>query len=150
MNFREKLLFLWNFWPPFFFTGIKIKKISKDFREIEVHLKLHWWNANYVGTQYGGSMFSMTDPFYMLMLLKNLGKSYIVWDKSASIKFIKPGKTKLKALFLINDLVLNDIKDDVEKNGKTTKIFQVPITDLNGELVALVEKNLYIRKKENK
>lgn len=150
MNFREKLLFLWNFWPPFFFTGIKIKKISKDFREIEVHLKLHWWNANYVGTQYGGSMFSMTDPFYMLMLLKNLGKSYIVWDKSANIKFIKPGKTKLKALFLINDLVLNDIKDDVEKNGKTTKIFQVPITDLNGELVALVEKNLYIRKKENK
>lgn len=150
MNFRERLLFLWNFWPPFFFTGIKIQTISKDFRHIEVRLKLHWWNANYVGTQYGGSLFSMTDPFYMLILLKNLGKDYIVWDKSASIKFIKPGKSTAKAVFMVNEPILQEIREQVEQNGKTTKVFSVPIHDANGELIALVEKNLYIRKKESK
>jgi acyl-CoA thioesterase len=92
----------------------------------------------------------MTDPFYMLILLKNLGKDYIVWDKSASIKFIKPGKSTAKAVFMVNEPILQEIREQVEQNGKTTKVFSVPIHDANGELIALVEKNLYIRKKESK
>ena len=80
-----------NFWPPFLGAGIRVKHISPDMKFIEVQMKLRWWNANYVGTHFGGSLFAMTDAFYMLMLMANLGRDYIVWDKTASIRYRKPG-----------------------------------------------------------
>ena len=92
MSRRRHLLRLLRIYPPFLGAGIRIKRMSEDLREIDVEMKLHWWNANYVGTHYGGSLYSMADPFYMLMLLENLGSGYIVWDKAASIRFRKPGK----------------------------------------------------------
>ncbi len=81
-----------NFWPPFLGMGIRIVRIATDMKAVDVEMKLRWWNANYVGTHFGGSLFAMTDPFYMLMLMANLGRDYIVWDKTASIRYRKPGK----------------------------------------------------------
>lgn len=85
---KSALLKLINFWPPFIGTGIRVKSISKDFTDITVELKLRFWNKNYVGTQFGGSIYAMTDPFYMLILMENLGREYIVWDKAANIRFL--------------------------------------------------------------
>ena len=73
-----------NFWPPFLGAGIRIQYIAPDMKSVDVEMKLHFWNANYVGTHFGGSLFAMTDPFYMLMLIANLGSDYIVWDKAAT------------------------------------------------------------------
>ncbi len=84
-----------NIWPPYFGAGIRIEHVNEDFRYVRVALKRSWYNSNYVGTQFGGSMYSMTDPFFMLILINNLGKDYIVWDKAARIEFIKPGKKSL-------------------------------------------------------
>ncbi len=146
-NWRKHLLPLWNFWPPFFGAGIRIQKVSDDFRFLKVVLKKRWWNSNYVGTQYGGSMFSLTDPFYMVMLLQNLGPKYIVWDKAASIDYVKPGKTHVFADFEITEEDLNLIKSEVEKNGKFLWTKHIEIKDLNNEVISRVHKTIYIRQK---
>ena len=83
---------LMNVWPPFLGAGIRVKRLQPDWKEVDVEMKLRGWNSNYVGTHYGGSLYSMADPFYMLMLIENVGRNYIVWDKSASIRFKKPEK----------------------------------------------------------
>lgn len=145
------LLFkLWNFWFPFLGAGISLDEVSKDFRYVRMKLKLRFWNRNYVGTQYGGSMFSMTDPIYMVMLLNNLGKEFIVWDKAASIRYLKPGRTHVTADFHLTDEILNDIRKTLETEEKMDWSTKVQIKDANGEVVAEVDKVLYIRKKKPK
>jgi acyl-coenzyme A thioesterase PaaI-like protein len=148
MKWRDYLLGVWNFWPPFFFSGIRIHSISKDFRRVEVHLKLRWWNANYVGTLFGGSMFAMTDPFFMVMLMKNLGRQYIVWDKAASIDFIKPGRSHVRVIFELSEQVLQELRHRLDAEPKVLWKVTLPITDVEGEVIAKVEKTLYLRKKD--
>ena len=140
--------FLVNIYPPYFFSGIKVIKVSSNFRYIKVKLKLRWYNRNYVGTQFGGSLFSMTDPFYMVMFIKNLGRDYIVWDKYSCIKFIRPGMTDVFAEFTLSEEVINEVKKRVKQNKKFEPSFKVEIKDKQGKLVALVEKVIYIKKKD--
>src|ERR1700730_5662630 len=118
MKIKERFIRFINFWPPFLFSGIKILEMSEDYRKIRAKLKLRFWNTNYVGTQYGGSIYSLSDPFYMLMIIKNLGPEYSVWDKAANIHFIKPGKSDLFADFNLSELEIEDIKTKVEKEGR--------------------------------
>ncbi len=144
---RRQLLRLLKIYPPFLGAGIRIKRMSEDLREIDVEMKLHWWNANYVGTHYGGSLYSMADPFYMLMLLENLGKGYIVWDKAASIRFRKPGKGTVSAQFRLTQSQLDALRAQLETHEKIEPTFTVQIRDGQGEVVAEVEKLLHIRRK---
>lgn len=141
---------LWNFWFPFLGAGIKLNKVSDDLRFVQTKLKLRFWNQNYVGTQYGGSMFSMTDPIYMVMLIQNLGKEYIVWDKAASIRYLKPGKTDVTADFLLTDEILNNIRTTLQAQEKMDWNATVLIKDINGEIIAEVQKVLFIKKKRAK
>lgn len=147
MNLKQHLLRFWNLWPPLLFSGIKIQHISPDFRHIKVKLKLRFWNANYVGTAYGGSIFSMTDAFFMVMLLKNLGNEYIVWDKAASIKYLKPGKTDLHVEYKVSQEDIDAIKAYLEAEEKMDWQRQVIVHDANGEHIADVTRILYIRKR---
>lgn len=141
------LRFWINLWPPLLGAGIKITNISPDYRTVDVALKLHWYNKNYVGTHFGGSIFAMTDPFYMLMLIKNLGSDYIVWDKAARIDYIKPGRTTLVAHFHLTDEIINTVKEKTANDDKY--IFDLPIDvfDINNVLIASVVRTLYVRKK---
>ncbi len=117
-------------------------------RKIEVHLRLLWYNKNVFGVHFGGSLYAMTDPFFALMLTYKLGKNYIVWDKSASIRFIKPGKDTVRAVFELTQNTIDVIHENLEKNQKYIFILQCKITDLqSGETVAEVDKELYVRKK---
>ncbi len=136
-----------NYWPPFWGAGIHIDRISKDFLEVDVSLKLRFWNRNYVGTQYGGSLYSMTDPFYMLMLIELLGKGYVVWDKEANIKFKKPGMTKVYAQFRLTREQIEGFKDELKSKSKIEPTLQVLIKDEEGTVIAEVDKLIYIRKK---
>lgn len=138
---------LGNIWLPFLGAGIKIVSVSKDYRHVKVCLKRRWYNSNYVGTQFGGSIYSMTDPFFMLMLINNLGRDYIVWDKGARVDFKKPGRTHLYAEFRIDEALLNQVRDAVAKNGKYIFELQVDIFDENGINVASVDKVLYVKAK---
>ena len=145
---RRHLLRLLNIYPPSLGAGIRVKRMTPDMREIDVEMKLHWWNANYVGTHYGGSLYSMADPFYMLMLLENLGSDYIVWDKAASIRFRKPGKGRMRAEFRLAQAQVDALRAQLETHEKIEPTFLVQIRDAQGDVVAEVEKLVHIRRKQ--
>ena len=136
-----------NLYPPFLFSGIRARALNDDFTAFESSLGQHWFNKNLFGTAFGGSLYAMCDPFYAFILIANLGKGYIVWDKSASITFKKPGKGKVKAIFEIGKEELARIQSEVNELGKKTFHFNTVITNDAGEIVAEVEKELYVRKK---
>ena len=138
---------LCNLWPPLFFTGIKATHVSPDFREIKVTLKLRWYTRNYVGVQYGGSLMSMTDPWYMLMLLNNLGNDYFIWDKHAEIDYIAPGKTHVHAVFQLTQELLDEIREKTAGGEKYLPVFIQEIFDNEEKLVARVKRTLYIKLK---
>ncbi len=137
-----------NFWPPFLGAGIRVKHIAPDMKAIDVEMKLRWWNANYVGTHFGGSLFAMTDAFYMLMVMANLGRDYIVWDKAASIRYRKPGKGTVRAEFRLTDAQLDDIRDKLKTLPRYEPTFQVDVKDESGEVVSIIEKLLHVRLKQ--
>lgn len=141
-------LFL-NIWPPLLFSGIRVVELSEDFRKAKVQLKLSFFNKNAVGVHYGGSLFSMTDPFCMLLTLARLGNDYVVWDKSADIDYIKPGKGIVSAEFLITDEFINEIIEKTEHGDKYLPQVPVYVKDEQGELVAKLNRTLYIRKKQS-
>lgn len=141
-----KLLF--NLYPPLFGAGIRITRIQPDWKELDVEMRLRWWNANYVGTQYGGSLYSMTDPFLMVMLIEILGRDYIVWDKSASIRFRKPGRGTVYAKFRITDQQIADIRASLKMEEKTEREFGIEVKDEQGEVVAEVKKLLHFRNRK--
>jgi acyl-coenzyme A thioesterase PaaI-like protein len=136
-----------NLWPPFLFTGIRVREISADWRSARVELRQRWYNRNYVGTHFGGSLFAMTDPFWMLMTMQALGRGYIVWDKAATIDFIKPGRGTVTARFDLDDDALDAIRAATASGEKTLHWFETPVTDAGGETVALVRKQIYVRRK---
>jgi acyl-coenzyme A thioesterase PaaI-like protein len=144
---KSTWLKLLSFWPPFFGAGIRIRQLSPDFRVVTVELGLSFWNRNYVGTQFGGSLYSMCDPFYMLMLIENLGKGYIVWDKAATIRYKRPGKGKVRAEFQLSEDELQSIRTEVDIHGKIEKTFTIHVKSMDGEIIAEVDKLISIRRK---
>ncbi|WP_448547755.1 DUF4442 domain-containing protein [Thalassotalea fusca] len=140
--------FLLNYWPPFLLTGIHITKLTKNFDYARVELRMRFWNKNAVGTHFGGSLFAMTDPFYMLLLMARLGKDYYVWDKFADIDYVKPGKGVVHAEFHITDELINDIKKHTESGEKYLPVLPVRVVDEKGDTVVTLNRTLYIRKKK--
>ena len=147
---KRPMRMLINLWPPFLGAGIRVRRLSSDWTEIDVEMKLRWWNRNYVGTHYGGSLYSMADPFFMVMLIENLGKDYIVWDKSATIRFKKPGRGTVSASFRLSEPQIREIKQALnsDKNEKIERVFTVEVKDESGSVIAQVEKLLHIRRKD--
>src|SRR5215467_6109581 len=137
-------------YPPYLGAGVRVTHIAADFRRIEVEMPLRFYNRNYVGTHFGGSLYSMVDPFYMLMLMNILGPGYIVWDKAASIRFKKPGKGVMKASFHLSEEQIAEIRAAAETQPKVEPQFLVVIKDAEGDVVAEVDKLLYVKKKPAK
>jgi hypothetical protein len=134
-------------YPPYLGAGVRVTHIAADFRRIEVEMPLRFYNRNYVGTHFGGSLYSMVDPFYMLMLINILGPDYIVWDKAANIRFKKPGKGVMKATFELTEEKIAEIRAAAETQPKVEPLFQVLIKDEEDNVVAEVDKLLYVKKK---
>ena len=139
-----------SLWPPFLFSGIRVTRLSDDFREAEVSLSQHWYNRNYVGVHFGGSLFAMTDAMYMIMLLQAMGHDYYVWDQRACIDYLKPGRGTVTARFRLDDAVLAEIREHTVGGEKYLPELTVDITDAAGDVVARVKKTLYVRKKPAK
>ncbi|MBA6392102.1 DUF4442 domain-containing protein [Colwellia sp. BRX10-3] len=139
---------LLNIWPPFLFTGIRVVDVADDFRKAKVRLKLSIFNKNAVGVHFGGSLYAMTDPFCMLLVMSRLGKDYVVWDKSADIDYIKPGKGTVTAEFIITDAFIEDILSHTAQGEKYLPEIPVYVKDAQGEVVAKLNRTLYIRRKK--
>ncbi|TGL65269.1 DUF4442 domain-containing protein [Leptospira jelokensis] len=140
-------IWLYNFYPPYIGAGIRIKKIAKDLSFFQVEMNLRFYNKNYVGVHFGGSLYSMCDPFFMLILLEQLGSDFIVWDKVGSMTFVKPGKGKVTATFAIPESEIQRIKTEVETKRKGEYHFTTNVFDEGNDIVATLEKTIYIRKR---
>jgi acyl-coenzyme A thioesterase PaaI-like protein len=146
--FLKRHLRTWiNLYPPLLGAGIRVTRLDRDWRAVDVEMKLRFWNRNYGGTHYGGSLYSMADPFYMLMLIENLGRDYIVWDKAATIRFRRPGRGRMTAEFRLTDAQLTDIRQQLQKAERIEPTFTVEVRDDAGEIVAIVEKVIQVKKK---
>jgi acyl-coenzyme A thioesterase PaaI-like protein len=138
-----------NLWPPFFGAGVRVTRVSDDYREVDVTLKLGLLNRNYFGTQFGGSMFAMTDPFFALMMLQNLGAGYVVWDKAGAIRYLKPGRGDVHAQFRLDKAAIERARKATARGAKHEPVFHVAIVDDDGATVAEVDKTLYIRRQRD-
>lgn len=138
-----------NLFPAYRRTGARITRISADEREIRVRLPLDWRTRNYVGTIFGGSMFGAVDPVYMLMLIRALGPGYVVWDKSASIRFRRPGRTTLHARFVLDDAELDAIRRSLRESDRTDRVYHIDLVDAEGVVHASVEKTIHIRRQDS-
>ena len=148
---KKILIFrLINFWPPYLASGIRITRLQISTGVIEVQMKLHWWNRNYVGTHYGGSLYSMCDPFYMLILIERLGSGFIVWDKRASIRFRTPGRGRVRARFEITEQEIEEIRETAIRDGKAEPLFVVKVLDDQDQVVAEVEKLVHVKREKKK
>ena len=138
-----------NLWPPFRGCGIRVKRIADDYREVEVELVRTRFNRNYIGTHFGGSLYAMTDPFYMLMLIHALGPEYFVSHKSGEIEYLKASREKVYARFSLDDAAVADIKARTAGGEKYLPRFAVDVKTAAGDLVARVAHTLYVRRKSN-
>ena len=146
----SRLRRVFNVWPPFLFAGIRVTDISEDYRYARVELRLHWYNRNYVKTHFGGSLFSMTDPFWMILMLRRIGPDYLVWDQAGEIQFLKPGKGTVGAEFRLDDAVVDEIRGAAAGGEKVLRWFEVDVRNAEGEVVARVRKQLYVRRKRDR
>lgn len=136
-------LFYW-FTAP----GARVTRLTPDWHEVDVELRPNWRNRNYVGTIFGGTLYSALDPVYMIMLIKNLGREYVVWDKSATIRFKKPGRSTLYARFRITSQQLDEIRSVLQSQPSVDRTFTIDLVDAEGAVHVSVDKVIYARKKQ--
>jgi acyl-coenzyme A thioesterase PaaI-like protein len=139
-----------NLWPPFLFTGVHVSEIASDYSRAHVELRMRPWNRNYVRTHFGGSLFAMTDPFWMLLVMQSLGRDYIVWDKAGEIEFVKPGRGTVHARFHLDAATLDELRDAAARGEKVLRWFETDVVDREGDVVARVRKQLYVRRKRGR
>ena len=137
-----------NWFPAYRGTGARITYIARDLREIRIRVPLSWRTRNYVGSIFGGSMYGGVDPIYMVMLIRNLGPDYVVWDKAASIRFRRPGRTTLRARFLLDDAELDAIRAALADTAAVDRTYTVELADAEGVVHAVVEKIIHVRRKK--
>jgi hypothetical protein len=138
---------LLNIWPTFLCSGIRVETIADDWRYARVRLKLRWYNRNYVRAQFGGNLFAMVDPFWMILTLEALRHEYIVWDKAGEIEFVAPGRSDVYAEIRLDDAMLDEIRAATANGEKYLRWCETEIKTVAGELIARVRKQIYVRRK---
>lgn len=142
-----KLIRRINLYPPYLGMAVRVRSVNEDYTRFEVELRSRWYNRNLFGTHFGGSLYAMTDPFFVFIVMMNLGSGYIVWDKSAAIDFLKPAKGTILGVFEIGRDRLEEIRAEVDELGKNTYRFEADLVDEAGNAVARVSKEVYVRTK---
>ncbi len=143
----QVLQYLLNFYPPYFGAGVRITRLDLEHGNIDIKMPLTRLNKNYVGTQFGGSLYSMIDPFFMFILMHHMGSGYVVWDKGAKIDFVAPGRGTVYAKVRLTLEQIAEVKTAAATGEKVLRDYPVDITDDSGQVVAHIIKTLYIRQK---
>ncbi|MFI6101487.1 DUF4442 domain-containing protein [Lentzea sp. NPDC051213] len=146
----SRLRFGMNLWPPFLFAGIRVLEISPDYRYARVRMRLRPWNRNYVGTHFGGSLFAMTDPFWMLLLFHQIGRDHVVWDQAGEIEFVAPGRGTVYAEFRLTDEHVDQVLSQTRSGEKSLVWFDTDVVGQDGTVIAKVRKQVYARRKRDK
>ncbi len=150
-RWRLRLMRRMHWWPPLLGAGIRVTRMDSELHAIDVEMRLTKLNRNVMGTHFGGSLYAMTDPFYMLMLMENLNphgsREYVVWDKAATIRYKRPGTGTVKAEFRLDAAQVAAIRAELETAEKVEPVFLIEVKDEAGKVVAEVEKTIYCAKR---
>lgn len=146
----SRLRFGMNLWPPFLFAGIRVVEISPDYRYARVRMRLRPWNRNFFGTHFGGSLFAMTDPFWVLLLFNQLKGEHVVWDRAGEIEFVAPGRGTVHAEFRLTDEHVEQVLDQTASGEKALIWFETDVVGQDGTVIARVKKQVYARRKRDK
>jgi len=146
---QDRYVRLMGLFPPYLGAGVRVRHVARDLSRVEVALVLTRWNRNVMGTHFGGSLYAMCDPFLMVMLMLRLGPGYYVWDKKATIDFVRPGRGTVSVVFELPSERVESIRQQAESGEKVLPAFDLNVVDERGETVARVEKILYVRKKRD-
>ncbi len=147
-NLRQRLMMRFvNLYPPYLGAGIRVSYPKDDPHTIVVRMGLHFWNRNLFGTQFGGSLYSMCDPIFLFIVSRNLGRGYQVWDKAAQVEFLRPGRGRVTASFVVPPERIDEIRASADRGEKVEPVFAVDVVADDGTLVARVTKRLWVRKK---
>ncbi len=138
---------LMNLWPPFLFNAIRVQSVDENWTEVKVVLRLRPWNRNYVHSQFGGNLFAMTDPFWMLLVMHQLGSDYYVWDKAGAIDFVAPGYEDVYAHFKLESAAIDELRAAAAGGEKVLRWFETEVTTASGKVIAVVRKQIYVRLK---
>ena len=144
---RMWLMKIVNLYPPFLGAGIRIRRAGPGKRGFDVRMKLSALNRNVLGSHFGGSLYAMCDPFFALILIEQLGPGYVVWDKAAVIRFVRPGRGTVRATFEIPPERVEEIRRAADAAGTVEPAFAARVVDERGETVAEVDKTLYVRRR---
>lgn len=139
---------MFKFWVPFLGLGVRVRELADDWSYARVELRRRWYNANYVGTHFGGALFAMSDPFWMILVMETLGRDYVVWDKAAEIEFVAALKAPVFAEFRIDPAVMDELRGATANGEKCLRWFDTEIKTEAGEVAARVRKLLYVRRKK--
>ena len=145
---QRLMIRLVSLYPPYLAAGIRVHHPKDDPHRIVVRMGLHFWNKNLFGTQFGGSLYSMCDPHFVFIVMKNLGPGYVVWDKAAQIEFLKPGRGRVTATFHVPKEQIEEIRAAADRGEKVEPVLTAEIVGDDGEAVARVTKRLWVKKKE--
>jgi len=137
-----------SLWIPNLFSGIRVRGFSADWTRATVELHVNVFTRNYVKTAFGGSMQAMTDPYFFMLVMHQLGRDYVVWDTRGEIEFIKPGRGVLTARFHVPAERVAEIRARATGGAKVLEWFETEITDRSGEVVARVRREVYVREKK--
>lgn len=146
----SRLRFGMNLWPPFLFAGIRVEEISADYRYARVRMRLRPWNRNFFGTHFGGSLFAMTDPFWVLLLFNQLKGEHVVWDQAGEIEFVAPGRGTVTAEFRLTDEHVEQVLERTRGTEKALIWFDTDVVGQDGAVIARVRKQVYARRKRDK
>ncbi|WP_434440191.1 DUF4442 domain-containing protein [Lentzea sp. E54] len=146
----SRLRFGMNLWPPFLFAGIRVEEISPDYRYARVRMRLRPWNRNFFGTHFGGSLFAMTDPFWVLLLFNQLKGEHVVWDRAGEIEFVAPGRGTVHAEFRLTDEHVEQVLERTRDGEKALIWFDTDVVGQDGTVIARVKKQVYARRKRDK
>jgi hypothetical protein len=138
---------LLNLWPPFLINAIRVQSLSADYSKANVVLRLRPWNRNYVRSQFGGNLFAMVDPFWMLLAMNQLGPDYYVWDKAGTIEFVAPGYEDVYAHFELEPAIVDELRAAAAGGEKVLRWFETEVKTASGAVIARVRKQLYVRLK---
>jgi acyl-coenzyme A thioesterase PaaI-like protein len=137
-----------RFYPPLLGAGVRVRHAARDASRVEVEMPLTPWNRNFVGTQFGGSLYAMCDPFFMIMLIERLGPGYVVWDKAGAIEFLRPGRGRVRAIFDVPAARVAEIRAEADASGRALPRFEVDVLADDGTAVARVEKVVHVRARD--
>jgi acyl-coenzyme A thioesterase PaaI-like protein len=143
---RRSVLAL-NIFPPWVGAGIRVVEVSPTVERVVTQMKLSARNRNMFGTHFGGSLYSMCDPIFALMLHLKLGHEYLVWDKAADIQFLTPGRGVVRATFELSNAEAERVRQQADRAEKVQPTYRVRVVDESGTPVAEIEKLLYVRRK---